>query len=190
MHILLADDKYKSPITLSSKNNPPTTPAHHCSEVNQKLFTVSLNKLHLTYTIAIVPDGQAALTYLSAPPSTHPRPDVIFMDVQSSRVAMPVMGGIEATDILRTRQPFTSDPSIPSTLIIAIIARPICSEDARLRSKGFDDVLRKPFRKEALLRMLGYWARTRVVPRSGGAPVIGLGPTEPGPVRGGRLQYG
>ncbi|KAL4961524.1 uncharacterized protein BDV14DRAFT_180311 [Aspergillus stella-maris] len=69
---------------------------------------------------------------------------------------------------------------------------PIRGEDERLQRQGFDDLLRRPFRKEGLLRMLGFWARMRVVPRSGPDPgsVVGMATTGPGLANGGVRPLG
>ncbi|KAL4941542.1 CheY-like superfamily [Aspergillus oleicola] len=162
MHILLAEDKYlfyripfpqKYPLTTSTSN------------VHQKLITRTLDQLNCTYVV--VPDGQKALDYLSAPPSTHPRPDVILMDL-----AMPILSGFSATEIIRTLPPYTTDPLIPNTPIIALTAGFLLrGEYERLRSKGFDDVLVKPIRRAHLPRILEYWVRRRVVPGPRPGPI-------------------
>ncbi|KAL4911400.1 hypothetical protein BDW74DRAFT_7958 [Aspergillus multicolor] len=129
---------------------------------NQKIFSRFLDRLGCT--ISFASNGQEALNYLSAPPATHPRPDIILMDT-----AMPVMDGIQATNILRTKAPFTTDQQITTTPIIAMTAhsyRPQL-DGGWLRDGGFDDVLLKPPRPTKLRQMLLYWSRRRVVPRHG-----------------------
>ncbi|RDW93446.1 response regulator [Aspergillus mulundensis] len=140
MHILVAED----------------------NAVIQKLLLRFLHRLGCT--VAFANNGQEALDYLSASPTTHPRPSIILMDT-----AMPVMGGIEATNILRTQAPFTKDHNITTTPIIAMTAhiyRPQI-DGGLWRERGFDDVLLKPPRPAKLRQMILYWSRRRVMPRHG-----------------------
>ncbi|KAL4738478.1 CheY-like superfamily [Aspergillus similis] len=143
MHILVAED----------------------NTVNQKILIRLLHRL--SCTVSIAENGQEALDYLSASPVTHPRPDIILMDT-----AMPVMGGIEATSILRTSPPFTTDPKIPTTPIIAVTP-PIPGGAKFWLTKGFDDILPKPPRPVTLRQMILYWSRRRVIPRLGTLPARG-----------------
>ncbi|KAL6229751.1 CheY-like superfamily [Aspergillus navahoensis] len=146
MHILVAED----------------------NTVNQRLLTRLLQRLGCTISIAI--NGQEALNYLSASPATHPRPDIILMDT-----AMPVMGGIEATNILRTQPPFASDTKISTTPIIAMTpSNPrIRGEAKQWLRNGFDDVLPKPVRPVTLRQMMLYWSRRRIFPRQGSPSAAG-----------------
>ncbi|KAL2862616.1 response regulator [Aspergillus lucknowensis] len=155
MHILVAEDNY----------------------VNQKVLEKFFKKLG-GCTVSIVGDGQQALNYLSGPPATCPRPDIIIMDN-----AMPVMGGQEATRIIRTQPPFTTDPLIRTTPIIALVASMV-SDRERYLAQGFDDVLHKPFRLQSLKRMILFWSRQRRNPAGGGAAGIApLPPPVPVPLR-------
>ncbi|KAL4983719.1 CheY-like superfamily [Aspergillus falconensis] len=154
MHILVAED----------------------NTVNQKVLTRLLQRLGCSFSIAN--NGQEALDYLYASPVTHPRPDIILMDV-----AMPVMGGIEATNILRTQPPFITDPTISTAPIIAMApSSPRGRGEAEqwLR-KGFDDVLPKPARPVSLRQMMLYWSRRRIVPRNRSLPAPWTGNMVPVP---------
>ncbi|KAL4749638.1 hypothetical protein BDW72DRAFT_177874 [Aspergillus terricola var. indicus] len=154
MHILVAED----------------------NKVNQKVLTRLLQRL--SCTISIAKNGQEALDYLSASPITHPRPDIILMDV-----AMPVMDGIKATNILRTSPPFTTDPKIATTPIIAMTPFspriPVRAEE--WLKKGFDDVIPKPFSPVTLRQLLLYWSRRRIIPRHGTLPAPATGNMVPIP---------
>ncbi|KAL3441083.1 CheY-like superfamily [Aspergillus insuetus] len=154
MHILLAED----------------------NGVNQKLFTRILTRLECT--ISIANNGQEALDYLSASPITHPRPDIILMDT-----AMPIMGGIEATNIIRTHAPFTTDPKISTTPIIAMTAHLLRSQidSGWFQERGFDDILQKPAKVPKVRQLIVYWSRRRVVPRGGALPVPPVGNMVPLP---------
>ncbi|KAL4995042.1 CheY-like superfamily [Aspergillus recurvatus] len=154
MHILVAED----------------------NTVNQKVLTRLLQRLGCTSSVA--KNGQEALDYLSASPATHPRPDIILMDT-----AMPVMDGIEATNILRTQAPFTTDPTISTIPIIAMAPSSLRArgEAGQWLRKGFDDVLPKPTQAMALRQMMLYWSRRRVIPRQGSLPVPATGNMVPIP---------
>ncbi|KAL4933834.1 response regulator [Aspergillus undulatus] len=130
--------------------------------INQKVLSRILQKLP-GCAVSFVSNGQEALDYLSAPPSTCPRPDIILMDL-----AMPVMAGYEAISIIRTQQQFTSDPWIPTTPIVALTASRARGEHERLLFRGFDDVLVKPTRQADVRRAIMYWSTRRVVPRPNG----------------------
>ncbi|CEN62732.1 hypothetical protein ASPCAL09363 [Aspergillus calidoustus] len=155
MHILLAED----------------------NRVNQRLFTRSISRLECTVSIAN--NGQEALDYLYASPVTHPRPDIILMDT-----AMPVMGGIEATNILRTQPPFATDPKISTTPIIALAAHLLRSQidSGWFQERGFDDVLQKPPKASKMRQLILYWSRRRVVPRHGALTVPRTGNMVPLPM--------
>ncbi|KAL2814879.1 CheY-like superfamily [Aspergillus cavernicola] len=148
MHILIAED--------------------NC--VNQRLLERFLQRIG-GCTVTIVGNGQQALTYLSSPPATCPRPDIIFMDI-----SMPIMGGFEATNIIRTQPPFTTDPKIPFTPIIAMTASQMRDESALLVGRGFDDSMTKPVRSSTLRKLILFWSRGFV------APTIRQGPGQLGVV--------
>ncbi|KAJ0415239.1 CheY-like superfamily [Aspergillus carlsbadensis] len=154
MHILLAED----------------------NGVNQKLFTRILTRLECTVSIAN--NGQEALDYLASSPATHRRPDIILMDV-----SMPVMGGIEATNIIRTQPPFATDPTISMTPIIAMTAHTLQAQinSGWFQGRGFDDVLQKPARVGRVGQLILYWSRRRVVPRQGALAVPHTGNMVPLP---------
>ncbi|KAL4915261.1 CheY-like superfamily [Aspergillus aurantiobrunneus] len=142
--------------------------------VNQKLVQKTLRIYGCTFSVAW--NGREALDYLASDPSTCPRPDIILMDV-----SMPVMGGHEATSIIRTQPPFIHDPAVSTTPIIALSAN-FFSSAARNGSIGFDDTINKPIRPERLRRLLLFWSKKRVVPRPDGAlPVQRSGNTVPVP---------
>jgi CheY-like chemotaxis protein len=70
--------------------------------------------------------------------------DLVFMDVQ-----MPVMDGIEATQVIRTLQPAERTPRI-----VAMTADVMNDDRERCLRAGMDDFVAKPIRAEALLAVL------------------------------------
>ncbi|KAL2822084.1 CheY-like superfamily [Aspergillus granulosus] len=120
-------------------------------------------------TVAVASDGQQALDYLSAPPEKWPRPDLIMMDI-----AMPVLGGLDATRIIRTQPPFATDPKICSTPIVGLCATSVRRSHERFRAQGMDDIIVKPWKVEQIQPLLRWWAQRRVVPRAmvGGGGVV------------------
>jgi CheY-like chemotaxis protein len=74
--------------------------------------------------------------------------NLILMDIK-----MPVMGGIEATKILKSK--------FPGLRIVAQTAFTLAEDAACVLEAGCDDILSKPVRKEALLEMLHKYGRSR-----------------------------
>ncbi|KAH8432910.1 response regulator [Aspergillus melleus] len=147
MHVLLAEDNH----------------------VNQRLCEVTFRKVGCSF--AIVNNGREALDYLAGPPNTCPLPDIILMDV-----SMPIMGGIEATQIIRSQAPFVNDPKIRMTPIIGI--HPCWHRGQRdaFIEKGMTDVLSKPIRKSELINLLLQFSRHEPVPVGPGFPGMRMKP--------------
>ncbi|MDA8528580.1 ATP-binding protein [Opitutaceae bacterium] len=74
--------------------------------------------------------------------------DLILMDVQ-----MPVMDGVQATQILR------NDPATASIPIIAVTASIMSEEQTHYLNSGFSAVLPKPLRRETLKHCLDHWLK-------------------------------
>jgi CheY-like chemotaxis protein len=120
--------------------------------------------------------------FLYDPPPSWQMGKVSDQVVQQT--AMPVMDGIRATSILRTSLPFTVDPKIPTTPIIAMtpISLRVPGQTEEWLKRGFDDVLPKPFRLETLRMMLLYWSKRRIFPRQGTLSAPETGKVVPIPV--------
>jgi len=125
--------------------------------VNQELFTVLLNKLGCSVTVAN--DGQMALDL-----GFSGAYDIALMDI-----FMPRMDGYQATRALRERG--FSKP------IIAITASALKGERDKCIEVGMNDVLVKPFKKSDLAAMLRFWAGKAV---EAAEPVV---PSAPEPHR-------
>ena len=125
--------------------------------VNQKLAMGLLEKWGHRATLAH--DGQEALDILD-----HRDFDVILMDMH-----MPVMGGIETTQRIRTRE---AESHLPRTPIIAMTAAAMQSDKDACIAAGMDDYLAKPIRaKDLLEKLLAYGGR----PEEGDKPTFDYG---------------
>jgi len=101
--------------------------------VNQKVASRIL--LQFGYVIDVVADGQEALDNIE-----KKNYDVVFMDLQ-----MPVMSGLEATEIICQRYPREKRP-----IIIAMTANAMKEDEDACRAAGMDDYLSKPIRPDFL----------------------------------------
>mgnify|MGYP000031138227 FL=1 len=105
--------------------------------VNQTVAVKMLEKVGHTITVAA--NGQEALDYFD-----KERFDLILMDVQ-----MPVLGGLEATQAIRTREArrsWVAGGHWQSTPIIAMTAHAMQSDRDRCLMAGMDDYIAKPIK--------------------------------------------
>ncbi|MDY0228338.1 MAG: PAS domain S-box protein [Desulfomicrobium apsheronum] len=77
--------------------------------------------------------------------------DIVFMDIQ-----MPVMGGLEATRVIRGAPELASRRDIP---IVALTAYAMAGDREKFLDSGMDDYLCKPFSRENLDGMIDKHAR-------------------------------
>ncbi len=105
--------------------------------VNQILATTLLKKWG--HTVVLADNGQKAVDLF--PSDTW---DLVLMDMQ-----MPVMGGLEATQMIRNREPANQ-----RTPIIAVTANAMEADREACLAAGMDDFLSKPFNSAALERLL------------------------------------
>lgn len=105
------------------------------SVVNQKLLSGFLNRYPCTVTVA--DNGEQAVEQV-----LQQEFDVVLMDVQ-----MPVMDGLEATQLIR-RQEAASDKHTPIIAVTAGVDRQPCLE------AGMDDHMPKPVRADLLREKL------------------------------------
>ena len=113
--------------------------------VNRLLARRLLNKAG--HEVILAENGREALEAWEAE-----RPDVILMDVQ-----MPVMDGLEATQLIRSLE---QDKQFNPTPIIALTANALERDRQQCLAAGMDDFLSKPFQIQALLDVV-----QRVCPR-------------------------
>ena len=105
--------------------------------VNQILATTLLKKWG--HTVVLADNGQKAVDLF---PTSHW--DLVLMDMQ-----MPVMGGLEATALIRS-----NEPSSHRTPIIAVTANAMEADREACLKAGMDDFLSKPFNSAALQTLL------------------------------------
>ena len=105
--------------------------------VNQILATTLLKKWG--HTVVLAKNGQEAVTLFPSQPW-----DVVLMDMQ-----MPVMGGTQATRLIRA-----SEPAGQHTPIVAMTANAMESDRQECLDAGMDDHLSKPFNAPALQTVL------------------------------------
>jgi len=103
-------------------------------EENRLLASVMLGDKN--YQITSCVNGKEAVEY-----AEKEKFDLILMDIQ-----MPVMGGREATKLIREKGINTK------TTIIAMTASSTKEDELQCLNEGFDDVILKPIKKEVLLR--------------------------------------
>lgn len=109
--------------------------------VNQKLATLLLSKWGHKVTPAL--NGQEALDRLHNASEHY---DVVLMDIQ-----MPVMGGLEATQLIRQHEASNNRPRQP---IIAMTANAMQGDREACLAAGMDDYLSKPINKDQLAEKL------------------------------------
>ncbi|KAL6711984.1 hypothetical protein ACN47E_003027 [Coniothyrium glycines] len=165
------------------------------NHINQQIALKTIKKLH--FSVNAVWNGQEALDYLQQEFSeSHPRPDIILMDVQ-----MPIRDGYSATHAIRTEAPWRNRPEVRGVPIVAMTASAIQGDKEKCVSCGMDDYLAKPVKGKLLEKMLVKWAiegrrktatpklSTNVDDRHGNAlssaptPMVGLGSIAGPPMR-------
>jgi CheY-like chemotaxis protein len=106
--------------------------------VNRKLVMALLTKAgHSVITVA---NGRDAVDALA-----HERFDVVLMDVQ-----MPIMGGLEATQLIRAREANTGH----RTPIIAVTASAMKGDREECLAAGMDDFVSKPIQTSQLMAVM------------------------------------
>lgn len=115
------------------------------NEINQEVASMMLEKVGIKAQIAN--DGKEAVEIFMANPKHF---DLILMDLQ-----MPVMGGYEATTIIRQQ-----DNEIP---IIALTAAAMVEDKEKALAAGMNDHLGKPIDRDDLYKMIAKWCNIFVI---------------------------
>ncbi|MGC3966952.1 MAG: ATP-binding protein [Pirellulales bacterium] len=111
---------------------------------NQRLILHYLKKAGADVTL--VDNGRAAVDTVLAADAAGAEFDVVLMDMQ-----MPIMGGYEATSLLRSL-----GYEVP---VIAATAHAMSGDREKCLAAGCNDYVTKPFEREVLLRTIGEHAR-------------------------------
>jgi signal transduction histidine kinase/CheY-like chemotaxis protein len=107
--------------------------------INQKLIKVVLENFGLTVTMAS--NGEEAYQYRQ-----QAQYDMIFMDIQ-----MPVMGGVEATQLILDYEKERGVKHIP---IIALTANALSGDKEKYMAEGMDDYATKPLDLKVIEKLI------------------------------------
>jgi len=122
------------------------------SAINQQIAIRTIKKFG--FSVNAVWNGKEALDYLMDEPSpTHPKPDIVLMDVQ-----MPILDGYRATHLIRHHSPYSNIATIRTLPIVAMTASAIQGDKEKCKKAGMDDYLAKPVKGKTLETMLLKWA--------------------------------
>ena len=114
--------------------------------VNQRIVLESLRKLG--FPVEVAENGRDALQRLQ---TEHYA--VVLMDIQ-----MPVMGGLEAISVIRSRDSAVLDHEVP---IIALTASAMLSDRDRCMNAGANAYIAKPIRSTALVEAIHRQVKSR-----------------------------
>ncbi|KAG2144400.1 response regulator receiver protein [Suillus bovinus] len=112
--------------------------------INQKLAAKILEKYG--HTVVIAENGSLAVEAFKARVQVNKPFDIILMDV-----SMPVMGGLEATELIRA---YEMHKGLLRTPIIALTAHAMIGDRERCLQAGMDDHIAKPLRPGELLNSI------------------------------------
>ncbi|KAJ3516880.1 hypothetical protein NLJ89_g859 [Agrocybe chaxingu] len=119
--------------------------------VNQKLAVKILEKYG--HTVEIAENGSLAVDAFKGRVAQGKPFDIILMDV-----SMPFMGGMEATELIRS---YEMHKSLTPTPIIALTAHAMIGDRERCLEAGMDDHITKPLRRGDLLNAINKLAGER-----------------------------
>ncbi|EKM75241.1 Tco1 HAMP domain related type IA HK [Agaricus bisporus var. burnettii JB137-S8] len=120
--------------------------------VNQKLAVKILEKYG--HAVEIAENGSLAVDAFKARVAQGKPFDIILMDV-----SMPFMGGMEATELIRSYEMHKGLPPVP---IIALTAHAMIGDRERCLQAGMDDHITKPLRRADLLNAINKLAGDRI----------------------------
>ncbi|KAF9459630.1 hypothetical protein BDZ94DRAFT_1171284 [Collybia nuda] len=119
--------------------------------VNQKLAVKILEKYG--HTVEIAENGSLAVDAFKGRVAQNKPFDIILMDV-----SMPFMGGMEATELIRS---YEMHRGLSPTPIIALTAHAMIGDRERCLQAGMDDHITKPLRRGDLLNAINKLAGER-----------------------------
>jgi CheY-like chemotaxis protein len=108
--------------------------------INRQIATIIFKQMELTFDIAS--DGREAFEM-----HQKNRYDLIFMDIQ-----MPVMSGLEATQLIRA---YEKEAGLPlKVYIVALTASIVAEKKEECMLAGIDEFLEKPLMKNKLAKLM------------------------------------
>lgn len=142
------------------QNQKPSVDAHSCADldilicednpVNQLLFKQYL--IHTKFNFEIVGNGRGGIDVWQ-----KRKPKMIFMDTE-----MPIMGGLEATQLMRQIEFEQSAKPVP---IIGVISPVMADDRETCIQVGMNDYISKPIGFESLIKMIDKWIDAQVQER-------------------------
>jgi PAS domain S-box-containing protein len=136
------------------------------NDINRQVAEETLADAGIVVDVAI--DGRGAVDKVLDPAAAY---DVVLMDVQ-----MPVMDGLEATRLIRTKIDATRLP------IIALTANAMVEERQRCLEAGMNDHIAKPIEPQRLIETLTRWiAMDRIKQPENASKLPASGTTPPKP---------
>lgn len=151
--------KENQPVQLNNQTKQVSTsstlPAKHIlvvedNVVNQRILCRQLTQAN--HICEVANNGKEAIDKLTTAPF-----DLIFMDIE-----MPVMGGLEATKIIRQKEQQLNPPI--RTPIIGLSAYSSSEFIKQAKEAGMDDYITKPYQKEKIYNTLKQWIITQQKP--------------------------
>ncbi|KAF3043276.1 hypothetical protein E8E11_001598 [Didymella keratinophila] len=140
-------DRLQSDVSVDSVNGHSrmqSFPVGEDNHINQQIALKTIKKLN--FSVNAVWNGQEVLDYLAKDfTPSHPRPDIILMDVQ-----MPIRDGYSATHAIRTEAPWRDKPEVRGVPIVAMTASAIQGDKEKCTLAGMDDYLAKPVKGKLL----------------------------------------
>lgn len=143
-HSLSREDSEQSPSNTTIYESRPRILAVDDNPANLQLVGELLSGLGMD--VALASDGKQAIDL-----AEQKQFDMVFMDLQ-----MPIMDGIEATKIIRSRE-----IGKRRTPIVALTAHAMAEQKSQLLLAGMDDYLSKPVSEAQLAHVINRWLKTR-----------------------------